>query len=82
MSGILQQLRKPTEAVQSGALFFEVIDAPELAKRWKVPASWVREQCRSRALDPIPHIQLGRYVRFSWGSPALNEWWMRRQVGK
>jgi hypothetical protein len=59
--------------------FFEVLTAEELAERWRVPASWVREQCRTRCSDPIPHIRLGRYVRFSWGSPELTEWWRRRQ---
>ena len=59
--------------------FFEVLTAEELAKRWHVPESWVREQTRSRCSDPIPHVRLGRYVRFSWGSPDLNSWWARRQ---
>ena len=59
--------------------FFEVLTAEELASRWRVPESWVREQTRSRCLDPIPHIRLGRYVRFSWNSPELAAWWKRRQ---
>ncbi len=62
--------------------FFEVLTAEELAERWRVPATWVREQCRSRCADPIPHTRLGRYVRFSWGSPELNEWWTRRQSAR
>jgi hypothetical protein len=78
----VQQLRKPIEAVHASGPFFEVIDSEELAKRWKVPSSWVREGCRSRATDQIPHVKLGRYIRFSWGSPELTAWWNRRQVGK
>lgn len=62
--------------------FFEVLTAEELATRWRVPESWVREQTRSRCADPIPHVRLGRYVRFSWGSPELNRWWSRRQSSK
>ena len=62
--------------------FFEVLTAEGLAERWRVPASWVREQCRSRCSDPIPHARLGRYVRFSWGSPELTQWWSRRQAGR
>jgi|SRR5580704_13600803 hypothetical protein len=61
--------------------FFEVLTAGELAKRWRVPESWVREQTRARCTDPIPHIRLGRYVRFCWGSPQLSDWWRRRQFG-
>lgn len=52
----------------------EIIDAPELAKRWMIPESWVRDHTRSRTNDPIPHIQFGRYVRFRWGSSELAEW--------
>jgi hypothetical protein len=62
--------------------FYEVLTAEELAERWRVPATWVREQTRSRCADPIPHIRLGRYVRFSFGSPELTRWWMCRQSGR
>ncbi len=58
---------------------FEVIDSHELAERWRVPETWVREQTRSRATDPLPHVRLGKYVRFEWGSAALEEWWRRRR---
>lgn len=63
----------------AGGPFFEVLTAEELAQRWRVPESWIREQVRSRCSDPIPHVRLGRYVRFSWGSSDLNDWWARRQ---
>ena len=58
---------------------FEVIDSAELAKRWGIPVSWVREQTRTRSSDPLPHVRLGRYVRFEWGSPALAKWWDKRR---
>ena len=61
--------------------FLEILTAEMLAERWCVPESWIREQCRSRCADPIPHIRLGRYVRFSWGSPELTRWFIRRQQG-
>src|SRR5208283_3922909 len=48
---------------------YEFIDSKELAARWALPESWVREQVRSRAADPLPHIRFGKYVRFRWGSP-------------
>jgi hypothetical protein len=59
---------------------FEIIDAPELARRWNIPTSWVREQCRSRipAEQRIPHIRFGRYKRFRWNSPELNEFLNQR----
>jgi hypothetical protein len=58
----------------------EVIDATELARRWNLPVSWIREQTRSRAGDPLPCIHFGRYVRFEWGSPQLAAWFERRRT--
>jgi hypothetical protein len=55
----------------------EIIDAPELARRLQVPASWVRQRATgSRFLreQRIPHIRFGRYIRFRWGSAELKAW--------
>jgi hypothetical protein len=27
----------------------------------------------------LPHVKLGRHVRYDWGSPQLAAWWSRRQ---
>jgi hypothetical protein len=64
---------------QSAAATWELIDAAELAKRWSLPASWIREQTRSRATDPLPCIRFGKYVRFQWQSPELERWVNRRR---
>jgi hypothetical protein len=58
---------------------YEFIDSRELARRLTVPASWIRDQVRARSEDPLPHVNLGKYVRFLWGSPAL-ELWIRRRI--
>jgi hypothetical protein len=50
---------------------YEILDAPELAKRWRVP-----ESC-----DPLPAVHLGKYLRFEWGHPKLVAWWARRREG-
>src|SRR5438094_398253 len=52
---------------------YELIDSPQLAERWRVPESWVRNHTRNRTPreDRIPCIRLGRYVRY----------WERRNVG-
>ena len=54
----------------------ELIDSAELAARWRVPESWIRNHSRNRTPkeDRIPCIRLGRYVRFEWGSPRLQDW--------
>jgi hypothetical protein len=61
----------------------EIIDAPELAKRWCVPESWIRSKVRTRTrkAEQIPHLQFGRYVRFEWGSPALDAWMAGHREG-
>ena len=59
---------------------YEFIDSKELAARWGLPESWIREQVRSRAVDPIPHVRFGKYVRFRWGSLELEDWAERRIV--
>jgi hypothetical protein len=58
---------------------YEVIDAGELAKRWSLPESWIREQTRTRSGDPLPCVRFGRYVRFEWSSPKLVAWYDRRR---
>ena len=59
---------------------FELLTPVELAEKLKVPVSWVRDRTRSRDLqgDVIPHLRLGRYIRFQWGSPELEAWLNRR----
>jgi len=54
----------------------ELIDSAELALRWRVPESWIRNHTRARTSreERIPCVRLGRYVRFEWGSPRLEEW--------
>ncbi len=63
-----------------GVTTYEFIDSRELARRMTVPISWVRDQVRARSQDPLPHINLGKYVRFLWGSPELEDWMARRIV--
>ena len=41
-----------------------LVDASEVSERLHVPVSWVRESTRSGAM---PHVRLGRYVRFELG---------------
>jgi excisionase family DNA binding protein len=38
-----------------------LIGPQTLAERWGVPLTWVYSKCRTRDL---PHVKLGRYVRF------------------
>lgn len=51
----------------------EIIDSGELAARWRVPESWIRNRTRARTPrdERIPCVRFGRYIRFEWGSPEL-----------
>jgi len=60
----------------------EITGADELAKLLNLPVSWIRDQVRTRATDPIPSLRFGRYVRFQWGHPDLVEWLERRRNKK
>jgi hypothetical protein len=72
---------RATEIVRQPPIF-EVIDSAELAARWSLPESWIRERTRCRAVDPIPHLKFGRYIRFRWGSSELTQWLERRAAGR
>lgn len=75
-------LEFPTPTGSERLIEYEFVDSHELARRLAVPTSWIREQVRSRSEDPLPHVHLGKYVRFLWGSPDLEEWVSRRIVKK
>ena len=81
MSAQIATLRK-LEIEQPTTDAIEIIDADELAAKLKLPKSWILEGTRSRAVDPIPHLKFGRYVRFRWGSAELTEWLERRAGGR
>jgi hypothetical protein len=63
-----------SDTVETGVI--ELIDARELAARWKLPESWVRAQSRERVPTShrLPSVRFGRYRRYEWGSSRLNEW--------
>ena len=54
-----------------------LVDAQAVADRLDVPVSWVREQTRSGA---IPHLRLGRYVRFDLED--VDEWLETQRAGR
>jgi hypothetical protein len=70
----------PVEDAPRSASGYPFIDSQELARRWDVPVSWIRDRVRKRTEDPLPHVSLGKYVRFLWGSPELQAWIERRIV--
>lgn len=64
-----------TFAEEQGAPL-RLVDAAQAGGLLGVPKSWVLAEARA---DRIPHVRLGRYVRFE---PAeLERWWAARRRG-
>jgi hypothetical protein len=61
---------------------YETVKPEELARRLNVPTTWVYDQVRSRAKDPMPHLRLGKYVRFQPDSPEFQAWMERHRSGR
>ena len=53
----------------------------ELADRLRVSTSWVYQRTRKNAPDLIPHIKLGKYLRFDLESISFQEWLKAHEVG-
>ncbi len=50
----------------------ELMTVSELASFLKVPVSWVYERTRRRGIECLPHMKLGKYLRFSM--PEIKKW--------
>jgi hypothetical protein len=77
-SAVIVGIKGAVEATRPSVIIdpSDLLTADELASRLKLPKSWVFEQTRERAKvrckSPLPHIHLGKYLRFSW--PQVCEW--------
>ena len=56
----------------------ELMTVSEIAEFLKVPVSWVYERTRRRGLERIPHLRLGKYLRFSL--PDIKTWLEQQRV--
>ena len=56
--------------------------APEdLAEYLNVPVGWIYKRTRKNGPEMIPHIKLGKYLRFDPGSSTFQGWLARHRVG-
>jgi excisionase family DNA binding protein len=55
----------------------QLLTAEQVAEMFAVKVSWVREQTRK---GRIPHLKLGRYVRYR--REAIEEWIRDNETGK
>lgn len=51
----------------------------EVAELMRVPKSWVYGRTRKRGLERLPHVKLGKYVRFD--EAAVREFIERLKIG-
>ena len=63
------EVRRQSVTTPAGQGPDRLLDAGEVAKLLNVPATWVAEAARA---GRIPHVRLGRYVRFE--HLAVLEW--------
>ena len=74
---IMAATKPPQDAPAPAAVpLSPLLDATEAGRLLSVPASWVLAEARA---NRIPHVRLGRYVRFS--ADDLEEWWRARMRG-
>jgi excisionase family DNA binding protein len=69
---VVRQLAGPAVHDVAGAL----LNAEQAAALLSVPATWVLAEARA---NRVPHIRLGRYVRFE--AKELERWWQERARG-
>jgi excisionase family DNA binding protein len=56
-----------------------LLDVKEAAALLNVPVSWIYQHVRARTEDKLPHLKLGKYLRFS--ALALTRWLEGRRIG-
>jgi excisionase family DNA binding protein len=58
-------MHEPTEAfVGSSFADHELLTVTDIAAFLHVPKSWVYERTRRRGAERLPHIKVGKYLRF------------------
>lgn len=58
----------------------DILTPEELAKRLKVPLSWVYEKQRPKHKNPLPTMRIGRYLRFNWAD--VSAWLKSTSTGR
>ena len=52
----------------------------QLAELLGVPLTWIYERTRKQGPETIPHIKLGKYVRFNPESEAFQSWLKSHEI--
>jgi hypothetical protein len=46
-----------------------------------IPETWIYDRTRENGPETIPHIKLGKYIRFNPEAPAFREWLRAHEIG-
>ncbi len=55
-----------------------LLTVEQVAEMYQVPKSWVYGRTRKRGVEGLPHLKLGKYLRFEEG--AVREFLERQKV--
>jgi predicted DNA-binding transcriptional regulator AlpA len=58
----------------------KLLTAEQVGEMYQVPKSWVYGRTRKRGAERLPHLKVGKYVRFEEG--AVREFLERQRVVK
>jgi excisionase family DNA binding protein len=72
---IVSHSEKTTQETAMGMQFDELMTVREIAEVLKVPVSWVYERTRIKGSARLPHIKMGKYLRFS---PSQVKSWLEQ----
>ncbi len=56
-------------------------DKEKLSERLCVPVTWISDRTRKNGPEKIPHVKLGKYVRFNPDSERFQKWLKDHEVG-
>ena len=57
------------------------LDVAQLADWLGVPRSWIYERTRRNGSETIPHLKLGKYIRFDPNSEEFQSWLEAHRCG-
>ncbi len=53
----------------------------EVAELLRVPISWIYDRTGKTGPETIPHLKMGKYLRFNPESEAFQEWLRNHEIG-
>ena len=56
-----------------------LLTVEEVSDLFQLPRSWVYERTRRRGIERLPHLKLGKYLRFE--EKAVQEYLDRQRIG-